>query len=335
MVPTMKLSLAVLTTAVAAPALWLWPAGAATEVPEARSVEETAPVATSGDAADDPAIWVHPTDPDGWLVVANDKGGALEVYDSTGARVQRIALGSFVGNVDIRGDVVAVSADGVRFYRVDAVARRLVDITGAAVETAGEGLCLYDAGRSGVRDGLFVFTITRWEGRVRQYAIDEDSDGRLRGNATGREFSLGSEAEGCVAHDATGRLYVSEEDVAIWQYGADPEDSDARVVVDRVSERLPEDIEGLTIASGHLIASAQRFDLPWRSWFNVYDLQTNDFVRSVRVEDGDGSDDCDRTDGIAASADLELFVCQDNYNSSPGSVGHQNFKYVPLHNVLP
>ena len=39
-----------------------------------------------------------------------------------------------------------------------------------------------------------------------------------------RSFAIGSEAEGCVADDETGALYVSQEDVALWRYrrGARP-----------------------------------------------------------------------------------------------------------------
>jgi myo-inositol-hexaphosphate 3-phosphohydrolase len=47
---------------------------------------ETAPVGHSGDAADDPAIWVHPSDPSRSVVIGNDKQGALEVYDLVGTR---------------------------------------------------------------------------------------------------------------------------------------------------------------------------------------------------------------------------------------------------------
>jgi 3-phytase len=323
----------VLTTAMSVVA----PASASHTVAEAPTFAETSPVRHSGDAADDPAIWVHPTDPDGWLVVGNNKRGALEVYDSSGARVQRIGYqGAFTGNVDIRGDIVAVARGGIRFYRVDPVARRLVDITDRAVRTRGEGLCLYDAGPRGLAGGLYAFTITRRDGRVRQYRIrDRDRDGLLGGKATGRDFTLGSEAEGCVAHHRTGRLFISEEDVAIWQYDADPSAGSRRVAIDRVGERLPTDVEGLTIAAGHLIASAQNVADPTQNWFNVYDVRTGRYVRSVRVGDGPLSDDCDRTDGIAASARVGLFVCQDGYNDTPGASGNQNFKYVPLRSIVP
>ena len=61
--------------------------------PEVVPVEpdvETTPTTKSGDAADDPAIWVHPTTPADSLVIGNDKKGALEVYALDGSRIQRI-----------------------------------------------------------------------------------------------------------------------------------------------------------------------------------------------------------------------------------------------------
>lgn len=48
---------------------------------------------TEGDPSpadmDDPAVWVHPTDPEGSLIVAAAKKGGLRVYDLTGKEIQR------------------------------------------------------------------------------------------------------------------------------------------------------------------------------------------------------------------------------------------------------
>src|SRR5438093_13079751 len=44
--------------------------------PEARA--QTAPVPHHGDAADDPAVWIHPRDPGLSLVLGTDKQGGLQ-----------------------------------------------------------------------------------------------------------------------------------------------------------------------------------------------------------------------------------------------------------------
>ncbi len=66
---------------------------AAQPVGDALAIVETDPVGHTGDAADDPAIWVHPSDPSRSVVIGNDKGGSLEVYDLSGRRIQRINEG--------------------------------------------------------------------------------------------------------------------------------------------------------------------------------------------------------------------------------------------------
>ncbi len=96
---------------------------------------ETVPVLHSGDAMDDPAVWVHPTDKSRSLVLGNDKGGGLETYDLDGNLVQRLAFGDqFWGNVDVRQgvqiggltrDLVGVIQRGARFYTVDPTTRLL------------------------------------------------------------------------------------------------------------------------------------------------------------------------------------------------------------------
>lgn len=329
--------------------------GVVTEVP---AEVETDPVSATGDAADDPAIWVHPTVPAQSLVIGNDKQGALEVYDLDGTRRQRITnpATSFWGNVDVRQDVtigartldvvVAYNA-GLRTFDVDPTSRLLAPVgdgTGAIPTNGGEGLCAYN---SAVTDQLHVFVITR-PGRVRQYRIhDADGDGLLEG-ALVREFFVGSESEGCFADDTTGRLYVAEEDVGLWRYGAEPGSGSARTLVDAVAPQgnLAYDVEGVTLVdtgevSGYLVVSAQNGAQPSRSFFAVYDRQTNAYLWSFRISGSARADGCERTDGIAAHAGnlgpafpTGVFVCQDNGNTSPAP-GNQNFKLTGLDAILP
>ena len=338
------------------------PAGAAVQpVGDATATVETVPVLSTGDAADDPAVWVHPSDPARSVVIGNDKGGALEVYDLSGARIQRIAEG-FFGNVDVRRsvpvgssavDVVGVYRLGLRFYRIDPATRTLTNITddpsgSIRAPFGGEGFCLYRSPSSG---RLSAFVNAR-DGRIAQFELgDVDGDGLIDGRRV-RAWDVGGEVEGCVADDGLGKLYVSEEAVGIWKYGAEPNAPTGpagRVLVDGTTPnggRLVPDVEGLTIVyqpngTGYLIASSQAASNT-ANFYAVYARQgANAFVRSFRVVNGRATDGCGRTDGIdAVAANLGpafprgMFVCQDNNNSTPGTSGNQNFKLVPLERVV-
>jgi len=307
------------------------------------SALETERVLHIGDAADDPAIWAHPTDPSKSLLIGNDKKGALETYDMDGYRLQRITTATtFWGNVDVRGDYVAAwNGKGFRVYVVDPATRQLrpaTDTADGVIRSPGEGLCMYRS----PQDVLHVVAITR-AGVLRQFELsDVDADGLVEGKKV-REFAVGSEAEGCVVDDETGALYVSEEDVALWRYHIDPARGSTRSVVDTVTTtggRIVPDAEGVTIADDLLIVSAQNVADPGNSYFVVYDRITNAFLSTFRVTGGPSSDDCDQTDGITAYAgDLGpnfpsgAFVCQDGRNHRPGSYGSQNFKLVPWEKV--
>jgi len=332
------------------------PAGAAPAPVLVTADGETVPVATSGDSADDPAIWVNPTNPSQSIVIGNDKGDGLEVYDLSGNRIQRIAIAH--GNVDTRTgfqlgsstiDIAAAASSGIRVYRINPATRTLTNITdggGRITGASGEGFCLYHSPVSGF---FYAFIITG-AGLVQQVRLgDTDGDGLVDGQLV-RSFNVGSESEGCVADDELRALYVSQEDVALWRYGAEPGDSpSARVQVDRVGApgNLVSDIEGLTIVTqsngtGYLIASAQNVADPNNSYFAVYQRQgTNAFLNTFRVVAGTTADGCSRTDGIAAvAADLGpsypsgLFVCQDDKNTTPGTSGNQDFKFVRLEKIV-
>src|SRR5436190_5058681 len=67
--------------------------------PEART--QTAPVPHRGDAADDPAIWIHPTDPGQSLILGTDKDGGLHVYNMDGSHYQLVSDSTAPNNVDV------------------------------------------------------------------------------------------------------------------------------------------------------------------------------------------------------------------------------------------
>ena len=310
---------------------------------------ETTPVRSEGDAADDVAVWVHPTQPALSLVIGTDKRDALEVYDLAGRRIQRIAGGRAMNNVDLRtgfsigGEVVplvATAGGGLRFFRLDE--RRLTEVTAPPVQiepAEEDGVCLY---RSRVSGTFYAFT-TGPKGWVDQWELVADGD-RVDARLV-RGWHIGSRLESCVVDDDHGRLYVSEERVGIWEYGAEPgAPLFPRILVDVTGPagHLTADVEGLAIVEqpggdGYLLASSQG-DHTFVAYRRGPD---HAFLGKLRVVSGGTVDGCSDTDGIEATSSYlgpsfpaGIFVCQDGRNTLPGSAGRQNFKYLPLEAVL-
>jgi 3-phytase len=132
-----------------------------------------------------------------------------------------------------------------------------------------------------------------------------------------------------VADDDLGVLYVAEEDVGIWRFGAEPDAGGAGKLVTHVGDHgLTADVEGLTIyyaagRGGYLIASSQG-----NNTFKVYERAgANRYVFTIDPRSGT-IDDVDDTDGIVVTNcavppfGRGLFIVQDGTNAG----GNQNFK---------
>lgn len=293
---------------------------------------ETHPVGHSEDAADDPAIWVHPTAPAQSVVIGTDKKGALEVYDLSGARIQRIA-DDYGNNVDLRGDLV-VSADDeahvMHVYRVDPKTRKLTHLNDVETEVTPHGICMYKSPTSGK---IYAYPNST-SGRLEQIELTPSDTGVTATSV--RLFDVGDTVEGCYADETTGKLYVGEEDEGVWVYGAEPSEGSEATSLDSTSDdgHLTADVEGITAAGPYLFVSSQG-----SNDFAVYDRDSGAYVQRFDVK-GDASavDGCQDTDGIdATTANLGsrfpngLLVCQDGENNSKKL--NQNFKFVPLNRI--
>jgi 3-phytase len=304
---------------------------------------ETDPVRSSGDAADDPAIWRHPTDGARSTIIGTDKKRGLMVYDMDGRVLQELPDGK-MGNVDLRHDfplggspTAIVTANNrsdntIAVYAIDQSTGRLRTVAARRirVDIAVYGSCMY---RSAVNGAYYVF-ITSKSGRVQQWRLFETRPGTVDAERV-RGFDLGSQIEACVADDELGFLYIGEERVGIWKYAAEPTGGDGRIAVDTTGPTgfLTPDVEGLTIflgvaGTGYLIASSQGRDA-----FNVYRREgQNEYVATFAIEEGNGIDGVTHSDGVdVLNANLGprfprgVFVTQDQQNVG----GRQNFKLVP------
>jgi 3-phytase len=319
---------------------------------------ETPPAPSGGDAADDAAIWVHPTDRSLSVVVGTDKDpsdsgtGGLIVYDLSGAVLSSVT-GFRANNVDLRYnfplgagvvDLIATtdrSNDQIAFYSLDAGTRTLGAVGTLATGFADPyGIALY---RSPVSGKFYVFASEEAaanRGTIKQWELS--GGGGVVTGALVRSWDVGtSSVEGLVADDQHGFLYLGEEDVGIWRYGAEPTAGTGtgdRFQVDSTSGGgdLTADVEGLTLfqrrdGGGYLIASSQG-----ESEFNLYERTgSNARVGSLRIiaNAGAGVDGVSDTDGVeVVSTGLGgafasgLLVVQDGVNTSPSE--GTDFKYV-------
>ena len=309
---------------------------------------ETDPVKTFGDAADDPAIWVHPTDPELSIIIGSQKKRGINVYDLSGKLLQSRADGR-INNVDIRygfqlGDrTVAVvtgsnrSTDSISVYIVDETTRTLVEVADGIIDTGMSdpyGHCMYKSATS----GLMYAYVNDTDGLLRQWVLEDNGQGKISMTSV-REFNVGSQTEGCVADDETGDLYVGEENFGIWKYSAEPDGGDDRTLVDSFDEndKLTADVEGLSIyygkdGAGYLVASNQGADS-----YALYERSgDNKFIGIFHVvaDEATGIDGTSETDGLdVTSAYLGpnfpdgVLVVQDGRNISPAE--RQNFKLIP------
>lgn len=322
------------------------PAPAPRDTVDITAAVETVPVPVGGDAADDPAIWVNSKDPSKSLVLGTNKQLGLHVYDLAGNEVQMLRDGK-LNNVDLRDGfklgnrTVALvtagnrSTNSISVYALDGTTLRLENVAARVIATGpAYGSCMYRSART----GKFYYFLANKVGTVEQWELFDNGSGKVDGKLV-RTVKLDSQLEGCVADDEMGFLYVGEESTGVWKLGAEPDAGDARKPMAMVSDgRITFDVEGIAIAKsgprkGFVIVSSQG-----NNTYVVFRREgTNEYVRTVRVVDGNGIDGTSDTDGIdVTTANLGgkfrhgMLVVQDGFNDK----GFQNFKFVPLEKVL-
>jgi 3-phytase len=300
-------------------------------VPE---IAQPAAVATAiADAADDPAIWRNPRAPGKSLIVATDKKAGLNVYALNGDLISSYPAGR-VNNVDLRQvgrRVIVVASDRndkangkLAVFDLDPQSGTLKPI-GILPVGPGEayGVCLSKPARG----PLTAFLVMK-AGDIRQVELDL---GATPTATVVRSMKLATQSEGCVVDDRNATLYVGEEDVGIWKFGARRTDAVEPVSVAKADgQRLVIDTEGLALAQegargGYLIASSQG-----DSAYAVWRLADLSYAGRFRITANGAIGGTSETDGIEASTASfpgypgGLFIAQDGDNLPAA----QNFKLV-------
>ena len=329
-------------------ALWLEARAAQPRpvIPVAVPSAQTEPVRGGGDAADDPAIWVHPTRPARSRILGTDKKRGLAVYDLQGRETQFLSVGR-VNNVDLRQRLrydgrawdlaVATQRDqrSVLLFGIDGAGKvsALAELPTGLDEVYGLCSARNPAG------GLDVFVNDK-DGRLLQLRVTRKSG--TWSSSTVASMKLATQPEGCVADEPGRQLFVGEEKRGLWRVALDAEGrlGDAALILP-VGDVLHADVEGMAVhrspAGAWLVVSSQGNDS-----YVVLDADAPHAVKGrfrVGLNAARGIDAASETDGLdVTSASLGgeygegLLVVQDGHKRWP--MGRQNFKLVPWRDVV-
>lgn len=279
--------------------------------------------------ADDPAIWVHPTDPAQSLVFVSLKDGGMAILDLTGATREvilpaeyseirynnvDIVYGFPFGNVSVDLVVATDRAnDTLAVYVIDPETLTISDITSPEMletifgvddgEQTAYGLATY----TDPAGNIYAFVTQRDGNLVAQLQLLDDGNGSVMAELV-RMISLpivgedatASQSEGIVVDRELGYLYVAMEDgIDILKYKATPATGDDPEPMRIIGgDMLLPDVEGLTIyyganGAGYLLASSQG-----DSTYAIFERAgDNQYLGSFVVGDSGAIDQANESDG--------------------------------------
>ena len=315
---------------------------------------ETAPVPDSGDAADDPAIWVHPSNPSLSVVIGTDKqGGGLGVYGLDGQQIQFFQAGK-LNNVDLRdgfqlgGTSVPLVTAGNRtdntigIFALDPATRLLRDVAARKITTLTTyGSCMYKSPVS----GKYYYFVDAKDGNIQQWELFATAAGTVDATKVRDLHQLSSQPEACAVDDEAKALFVGEEAKGVWRFDAEPSATTGPgydgvlIASTEPGGHLVRDVEGVAIAKtsatgGYILVSNQGV-----STYSVFTREAPySYVKTFRVERGaacidavTGSDGIEvNTSNLGPAFPHGVFVTQDDSNDG----FNQNFKLVPLEHIL-
>lgn len=269
--------------------------------------------------SDDPAIWIHPTDPSASLVLGTDKDsdGGLFAFNLDGRIVASVKGLKRPNNVDILTgfpvsgkptDIAVVTEREMQRLRVF----RLPDLAplddGGLEVFTGErshepmGIALYRRPSDQAAFAIVGRKTGPVEGYLWQYRLEDGGNGKV-GIALVRKFGKFSgkkEIESIAVDAAAGTVYYSDERHGIREYPADPAAPDADKELSVFGkDGFAKDREGISIypvngGGGYLLVSDQEANA-----FRIFrrergkgDPRHHKFVKSVKVaaRESDGSE---------------------------------------------
>jgi len=298
--------------------------------------------ATAQGGANRAVLVVDQSSPESSRLVGTAELEGLEIYDLNGRRLGKVGAGEAVG-LDVRSGfllggrevsllaVVDATTNSLRYYAAEAGNVREVSARSVPLGFAAENVCLY---RSGMDGALYAFAVGDG-GEIDQQMLFVTPDSKVDSRQV-RRLHVPSPSEHCVADDAEGQLYVSEQGVGIWRFNADPETDVLPTLIDAPRlGRITEEVGGVALYDGGegarwLVAS----DASSGRLF-VYDRGKDDaYVGALLVGGVDGRSATTEPGGLFATSNAPdlpgqgvLLVADEN------AAGGANYKAVPFSSI--
>ena len=312
------------------------PPPAPSRLSQALEIEAEYSTASLSNDPDDPAVWVHPTDPSRSLILGTMKvaapAGAVVAFGMDGQIRQVISGIDRPNNIDVeyglrlgakRFDIAVVTerlARQLRIFRIEPTDGRLVDI-GAVPVLQGQpgeagapmGIALYRRPRDGATFAIVAPKEGPRQGYLWQYRLADAGAGRVGatlvrrlGNFSATSIRDENEIEAVAVDDALGYLYYSDEADGIHKWHADPDHADAaRELAHFARTGFRGDREGIAIyalpdGTGYIVVTDQ---IDEDSEYHLYPREgaagnPHDHSREIAVLRGGA----DATDGIEISS---------------------------------
>lgn len=301
---------------------------------------ETPVMASVGDSADDPAIYIGANGKG--FIAATDKQAGLYIYNLDGTQREFMPLGT-LNNVDLREGFNYQGQDHVLLVasndEVNAIttllynpaADKFINPAGFQISTgtlSPYGICLGKLG-----DNTFHAGLTTKAGIYEQHIIE--AVGGVMSARKVREFSTGTKTEGCAFDDRTEKLYIAEEEGGLYLYPAAAGDDTQTVLASASDYGIKADLEGVTVYEdgangGYVLVSSQG-----NNSYAAFKLPSHEFAGRFMIGDG-AVDGTSTTDGIAVTSKATakyprgfLVVQDDMDNTSPSEPEKkQNLKVI-------
>lgn len=312
------------------------PSPDAPAISRATEIEAAYSTAALSNDPDDPAIWVHPTDPSRSLIIATMKvpapAGAIVVFGMDGQIRQTVSAIDRPNNVDVEYglqlggspvDIVVATERlkrQLRIFRIAAGEGQLIDIGTVPVlegqqgeSGAPMGIGLYRRRRDNTIFAIVAPKEGPREGYLWQYRLLDAGGGRVGaqfvrrfGSFSGTTVREDNEIEAVAVDDQLGYAYYSDEADGIHKWHADPDHADAgRELAHFGRTGFRGDREGIALyaredGTGYIVCTDQLDD---DSEYHVYaregtDQNPHDHSREIAVLRGGA----DATDGLEISS---------------------------------